>query len=155
MPRMTIGGNIPAALFEEFLGTIDAIGATVGRHDGAWLDAERLREDLDESGHLRLVAEQFGDLERWCVANDIPFDRHGSDGNVCFRPGMRCAEKLPPERCDEALLDSDNIRPLAKELAKLVTVRLSRAKVLAAAVKIIRHLNAILPPELPPLEIGE
>ena len=62
---------------------------------------------------------------------------------------------VSPDKGGEALLDAGNIRPLAKEVARLVTVTLTRQKLLAAVTKVIRHLNSLLPPELPPLEIEE
>ena len=62
---------------------------------------------------------------------------------------------MPLDKGSDALLDAGNIRPLAKEVARLVTVTLTRQKLLDAVTKVIRHLNSLLPPELPPLEVEE
>ena len=156
--EIIVGGKVSARLLEEFLGRVASTGAKVGKHDGGPLGAktaEQLRRAIDKNGHLLLVAAEFDDLEGFCVEHGIAFDRRGDGGDVCFRPGMN---KPMNNRCD-GLLDAGKIRPVAKELAGLVTVTLTKEKVLAAAaVKVIRHLNALLPPEiepLPPLEIEE
>jgi hypothetical protein len=162
MADITIGGKIPAALLGKFLAELDSTGAKVGSHGGGESgagNAEQLRRVLDGNGHLPLTAEDvraFEGLEGFCMQHDIPFDRHSATGNACFRPGMRSA--MSPDQGGEALLDAGTIRPIAKEVARLVTVRLTREKLLAAAAKVIRHLNSLLPPEiepLPPLKIEE
>ena len=156
MAEIMIGGKLPASLLEQFLGELNSTGARVGKHDGEKFGvktADDLRQVLDESGHLLLVADKFDELECFCMAHGIAFDRNGNGRNVYFRPGMKRPE--PSDKSSDALLDTGNIRPVAKELAGLVTVALTREKVLAAAVKVIRHLNALLPPELPPLDIEE
>jgi hypothetical protein len=157
--EIIIGGKVPTMLLQEFLAELNSTGAKVGRHDGAEFGAEtaeQLRRALDDDGHLLLVAGQDRQLEglaRFCVTHGIAFDRRGIGGNVYFRQGMRRPEAS--DKDSEALLDTGNIRPVAMELAGLVTLTLTKEKVLAAAVKVIRHLNALLPPELPPLEIEE
>ena len=160
--EIIIGGKVPAMLLVEFLDELNSAGAKVGRHDGAdaaFQDAEQLRRVLDDNGYLILVADQDRQIEglaRFCVTHGIAFDRRIAAGKVCFRPDR--PRPAVPDMGGEALLDSDNIRPIAKELAKLVTVKVTREKLLAATVKVIRHLHGLLPPEiepLPPLEIGE
>jgi len=158
MSRMTIGGKIPATVLEEFLVTARVADAKVGGFDGPDFrarTAKELRTILDQGGHLQLAAGRFAEMEDFCVMHDIPFDRYDGDGNVSFRAGMRGPERLSLDRCEEALLDAGNIRPVARELAALVTVKLNKKKVLETVVKVIRRLNALLPPELPPLEIEE
>jgi hypothetical protein len=156
---ITIGGKVPAALLAAFLDELNSTGAKVGRHDGAvavFQNAEQVRKVLDDSGHLLLVADKesrFSELADFCVKHRIPFDRRGNGGSVYFRQGM--TTPMPSDKRSESLLDTGNIRPVAKELAGLVSITLTREKVLAAAVKVIRHLNNLLPPELPPLEIGK
>jgi len=157
--EIIIGGKLPAALLEEFLDKIDSSHAKVGRHDGAdaaFQTAGQLRKALNENGHLLLVADhtmQFVELEGFCVKHGIAFDRHGDDGNVYFRQGMN--KPMRDDKGSDALLDTGNIRPVAKELAGLVTITLTKQKLLDAVIKVIRHLNSLLPPELPPLEIEE
>jgi hypothetical protein len=160
--EIIIGGKLPAVLLVEFLDELNSTGAEVGRHDGAdaaFQDAEQLRRALDDDGHLPLVADQdrqFDELARFCATHGIAFDRRIAAGKVYFRPDRR--RPAVPDMNGDALLDSDNIRPIAKELAKLATVKLTWEKLLAATVKVIRHLHGLLPSEikpLPPLEIGE
>ncbi len=157
MAEIIIGGKLHAALVEEFMDEISAIGAKVGGLHGEKFfaeTAEQLRRGLDKNGHLVLAAAKFDDLAGYCVKHGIAFDQNGEGQKLRFRQGMN---KPVDDHC-EALLDAGNIRPVAKELAGLVTITLTKEKVLAAAVKVIRHLNALLPPEvepLPPLEIEE
>ncbi len=157
--EISIGGKLPAMLLQEFLDSVGSTGAKINKHDGEAFvakTAEQLRQALDENWHLRLVAcqvRQFEELECWCVKHSIAFDRHDNARIVCFRAGME--RPMSSDNGGEALLDAGNIRPLAREVARLVTVTLTRQKLLAAVTKIIRHLNSLLPPELPPLEIGE
>ena len=156
--EIAIGGKVPAALLEEFLDKLNSSGVRVGKRDGAgaaFQTAEQLHRVLDESGHLVLLAEQarFRGLQDYCTRHGIAYDLRRAAGNICFRPGMK--EPKPLDKHCEALLDTGNIRPIAKELAGLVTIKLSKEKVLATAVKVIRHLNGLLPPELPPFEIEE
>ena len=157
--EIIIGGRLHAALLEEFLDTIDSCGLKIGKRDGAdaaFQTAGQLRQALNASGHLVLVADQvrqLRELEDYCAKLGIAFDRRGDDGNVYFRHGMN--KPMPDDKGSDALLDAGNIRPLAKEVARLVTVTLTRQKLLDAVTKVIRHLNSLLPPELPPLEIEE
>ena len=156
MAEIIIGGKLPARLLEEFLDKLNSTGTKVGRHDGAdavFQNSGQLRQALNKSGHLALVADKFDELERFCVEHGIAFDVRRAAGNICFRQGMN--KPMPDDKGSDALLDTGNIRPVAKELAGLVTIALTKEKVLAAAVRVIRHLNALLPPELPPLEIEE
>ena len=161
MSEIIIGGRLPAALLAGFLDEIGSTGAKVGGHDGLEFGVktvEELRRGLDKNGHLVLAVDQVQQfaVADFCVKHGIAFDRRGDGGNVCFRHGMN--KPMPLDTRCEALLDTGNIRPVAKELAGLVTIALTKEKVLAAAVKVIRHLNALLPPEiepLPPLEIEE
>ena len=159
MAEIIIGGKLPARLLGEFLDNINSSSARVGRHDGEEFGAktvEQLRRVLDENRHLILVADQdrqLTGLADFCVAHSIAFDRHDDGGNICFRQGMNAPMSV--NKSSDALLDTGNIRPLAKEVAGLVTITLTRQKLLAAITKVIRHLNSLLPPELPPLEIGE
>ena len=153
--EIVIGGKLPAMLLQEFLAELNSTGARVGVHDGvdvAFQTADDLRNAVDDNGHLLLVAGKFEGLERFCVTHGISFDRHSDAGNICFRPGMK---QPVPDTGSDALLDAGNIRPLAKEVSRLVTVTLTRQKLLVAVTKVVRHLNSLLPPELPPLEIGE
>ena len=87
------------------------------------------------------------------MKHGMPFDRHAATGNISFRPGTK--RPMPHDKGSDALLDAGNIRPLATEVARLVTTTLTREKLLAAVTKVVRHLNSLLPPELPPLEIEE
>ena len=159
MAEIIIGGKLPARLLPEFLENISSSSARVGRHDGEEFGAktvEQLRKVLDENGYLVLVAdrnEQLTGLTDFCVKHGIAFDRHDDGGNICFRQGMN--SPMSVNKSSDALLDTGNIRPLAKEVAGLVTIALTRQKLLAAVTKVIRHLNSLLPPELPPLEIIE
>jgi hypothetical protein len=168
--EITIGGKVPAALLDEFLSAAASTGASVGDYEEAVFAAgtvEELLKVLDEDGHLRLADAQasygqFEELEAFCVEHGIPFDRH-SDAkyefdaeNVYFRPGMKAPESVPSNNAGDDLFSADAVRPVVKELTKVVTAGLTREKLKAAAVKIIRHLNSLLPPEvepLPPLEI--
>jgi hypothetical protein len=139
-----IGGKLPAALLEEFLGKIGSSQSKFGTET-----TEQLRQVLNENGHLLLMADKVDELAGFCVQHGIPFDRRNAAGIICFRPGMT-SPMLVETRC-EALLDASNIRPIAKELAGLVTAKLTREKVLSVTVKVIRHLNSLLPPEIEPL----
>lgn len=168
--EITIGGKVPAKLLEQFLGEINSAGVRAGGYDGDPFDAadaDGLRRALDDDGHLVLAdAEasygQFEELEAFCVGHGIPFDRH-SDAkyefdaeNVYYRPGMKNPESVRSNNAGEDLFSAEAVRPVVKELTKVVTAGLNREKLKAAAVKIIRHLNSLLPPEiepLPPLEI--
>ena len=158
--QITIGGKLPAALLEEFLSELNSAGARTGGYDGDPFhaaDADGLRGALDDDGHLVLAdAEasygQFEELEAFCVEHGIPFDRH-SDAhyefdaqNVYFRPGMRNPESVPSNNAGDDLFSADAVRPVVKELTRVVTAGLTREKLKAAAVKIIRHLNSLLPP---------
>ncbi len=162
--EITIGGKVPAALLEEFLGELNSTGAKVGAYDGAEFVAKTaadLRQVLDESGRLFLASDrapngQFAELEDFCVRHGIPFDRH-SDArhgfkaeNVMYRPGMKRPAEVPNDSGD-VLLRAETVRPLAKEVARLVTARLTQEKLLAAATRVIRHLYSLLPPEIEPL----
>ena len=169
--EIRIGGRIPAVLVPEFIGHVQATGAKVGGYDGLKFEATtaaELCEALDENGHLFLVDDQarggmFEDLEAFCVAHGIPFDRH-SDAryechaeNVSYRPGMKEPVSIPSNNDGDDLFSVGAVRPIVKELTRVVTAGLSREKLKAAAVKIIRHLNSLLPLEiepLPPLELG-
>ena len=130
-------------------------------------NAEELRQALDENGHLFLVNDQarygmFEELEDFLCEHDIPYDRH-SDArfewdaeNVTFRPGMERPLEMPSNKDGDTLLRMDQIRPLAKELARLATAKLTKGKILAVVRKASRKLNKLLPPEvepLPPLQI--
>ena len=170
--EITIGGKVPTGLLEAFIGELKSAGAKVGGYDGAeatFQTAEELRKALSNDGHLFLVDDQarfgqFEELESFCTKHGIAFDRH-SDAkheynaeNVYFRSGMKKPESVPSNNDGDALLRVETIRPVAKELARLVTTTLTREKVLAAARKVIRQLHSLLPPEiepLPPLEIEE
>ena len=69
---------------------------------------------------------------------------------------MKQPESVPSNNAGDDLFSADAVRPVVKELTKVVTAGLTREKLKAAAVKVIRHLNSLLPPEvepLPPLEI--
>jgi len=159
MTDITIGGKVPAVLLGEFMDRLNSTGVKVGRHgdaDPAFKTAEQLRQVLDDNGYLILVADQdrqLDELEDFCTRHCIPFDRHTATGNISYRPGTK--RRVPPDKGCDALLDTGNIRPLATEVARLVTTTLTREKLLAAVTKVIRHLNSLLPPELPPLEIEE
>jgi hypothetical protein len=168
--EITIGGKLPAALLDEFLGEVASTGASVGGYDGPAFDcknADDLRQALDTDRHLVLAdAEasygQFEELEAFCVKHGLPFDRH-SDAkyefdsvNVRFRPGMKRPVEVPSDNCGENLTDADKLRPVAKALARLATATLTKAKLLAAVRKASRKLDSLLPPEvesLPPLEV--
>ena len=127
-----------------------------------------MREALDEDGHLFLVDDQarcgqFEELESFCVKHGIPFDRHSGArhefdaANVKFRPGMKRPAEVSSNNDGDALVCAESIRTIAKELTRLVTVKVTREKLLAA-VKVIQHLNSLLPSEiepLPPFEIEE
>jgi hypothetical protein len=169
---ITIGGKVPAALVEELLGVVASAGVSVGAYDGpafACKTAADLRQVLDENGRLLLASDrtpngQFAEMEDFCVRHGIPFDRH-SDArhgfkaeNVMYRPGMKRPAEVPSGDGGDVLLRAETVRPLAKEVARLVTARLTREKLLAAATRVIRRLYSLLPPEiepLPPLEIVE
>ena len=168
--EITIGGTLSAKLLDRFLGKLNSAGARVGGFDGDPFDAkdvDELRKSLDEDGHLVLAdAEasygQFEELEAFCVKHKIAFDRH-SDAhyefdaqNVYFRPSMKAPKSVPSNNAGDDLFSSAAVRPVVKELTRVVTAGLTREKLKATAVKIIRHLNSLLPPEvepLPPLEI--
>ena len=170
--EITIGGKVPSALLEEFLGEVASSGASVGDYGDAPFDgrtAEELRGALDEDGHLRLADPeacygQFDDLEAFCVRHGIPFDRH-SDAryefdavNVTFRPGMERPVVVASNNAGDSLAEVDGIRSVARELAWLVTAGLTKDELLAAVAKASKDLEALLPPEvepLPPLEIVE
>ena len=170
--EIRIGGTIPGDVLEAFLGEVNSTGAKVSGYEGmeaAFKTAADLTEALDENGHLFLVDDQarggmFEELEAFCVKHGIPFDRH-SDAryeydaeNVSFRSGMKEPVSIPSNNDGEDLFSVAAVRPVVKELTKVVTARLNREKLKAAAVRIIRHLNSLLPPEvepLPPLELGD
>jgi len=168
--EITIGGKVSAALLDRFLGELKSAGGRTGGYDGDPFeakDADELRLALDNDGLLVLADPEasygrFEELEAFCVEHGIPFDRH-SDAkyefdaeNVYFRPGMKAPESVPSNNAGDDLFSAEAVRPVVKELTKVVTAGLTREKLKAAAVKIIRHLNSLLPPEvepLPPLEI--
>ena len=170
--EIVIGGKVPSALLEEFLGEVASSGASVGDYGDAPFDgrtAEELRGALDEDGHLRLADPeacygQFDDLEAFCVRHGIPFDRH-SDAryefdavNVTFRPGMERPVEVASNNAGDSLADADAMRPVVRELARLATAGLTKNELLAAVAKASRDLEAVLPPDvepLPPLEIVE
>ena len=106
----------------------------------------------------------FEDLEMFCVKHGIPFDwplktvTNTTAENVRFRPGMKEPENIPSNNAGEDLFTVKAVRPVVKELTRVVTAGSTREKLKAAAVKIIRHLNSLLPPEielLPPLQVGD
>jgi hypothetical protein len=78
--EITIGGKIPAALLQEFLGELNSTGAKVGAYDGpafACKTAADLRQVLDENGRLFLASDrapngQFAEMEDFCVRHGIP-----------------------------------------------------------------------------------
>ena len=111
MIDITIGGKVPAALLGEFLDRLNSTGAKVGRHGGEeFRTAEQLRRVLDDNGYLILVADQdrqLDDVEDFCVKHGMPFDRHATAGNTCFRPGTK--HPLPLGKGSDALLDAGNI----------------------------------------------
>lgn len=75
-----------------------------------------------------------------------------------FRPGMKQPVVMSSNNGGDSLTDVDRLRPVAKELARLATARLTKDKLLAAVRKASRILKKLLPPEvepLPPLEIVE
>jgi hypothetical protein len=163
--EITIGGKVPAALLEEFLGEVESTGALGGDYEGSPFDAktaEELREALDQSGHLTIVNEearfgQFEVLEGFLREHGIPFDRH-SDAryewdaeNVMFRPGMRRPVEVASNSDGDDLMGVKKLRPVAKELARLATARMPKDKMLAAVRKASRRLNKLLPPEVEPL----
>ena len=168
--EITIGGKIPAALLEEFLGEVASSGASVGDYGNAPFDgrtAEELRGTLDENGQLRLADPeacygQFEELEGFLQEHGIPFDRH-SDAryefdavNVMFRPGMERPVEVASNNAGDSLADAGELRQVARELARLATAGLTNDKLLAAVAKTSRDLEAVLPPDvepLPPLEI--
>jgi len=170
--EIMIGGKIPSALLEEFLGAVASSGASAGDYGDAPFDgrtADELLDALDGNGHLRLAdAEarygQFDDLEAFCVRHGIPFDRH-SDAryefdavNVMFRPGLEHPVEVASNNAGDSLADADALRPVAKELARLATAGLTKDELLAAVATASKDLDALLPPEvepLPALEIME
>ena len=130
-------------------------------------NVEELRKALDEDGHLFLVNDQarygmFEELEDFLCQHGIPFDRH-SDArfefdaeNVMFRPGMKRPVEMPSNNDGDALLDVERLRPVARQLARLATGRLTKDKLLAAVKKASKKLTELLPPEvepLPPLQV--
>ena len=170
--EITIGGTIPDDVLGAFLGEVNSTGASVGGYGGteaAFKTTADLTEALDDDGHLLLVDDQasfgqFEGLEDFCVKHGISFDRH-SDAkyefdaeNVSYRTGMKKPVSIPSNNDGEDLFSVKAVRPVVKELTKVVTAGLNRDKLKAAAVKIIRHLNSLLPPEvesLPPLQVGD
>jgi len=167
--KITIGGNIPCALLGQFLGAVRSSGASAGDYGDSPFEgatAEDLRGALDEDGHLRLADPeacygQFDDLEGFLQEHGIPFDRH-SDAryefdavNVMFRPGMERPVVAASNNAGDSLTDADSLRPVARELARLATAGLTKDELLAAVAKANRDLEAVLPPEVEPLEIVE
>ena len=168
--EITIGGKVPAALLEEFLREATSTGASLGDYEEAAFAAgtvEELLKAFDEDGHLRLADPQasfgqFEGLEAFCLQHGIPFDRH-SDAhhevdaeNIYFRPGMERPARVTSDNLGDDLTDADEVRPVARELARLATSGLDREGLLAAVLKVSAELNAALPPEvepLPPLEV--
>jgi hypothetical protein len=170
--EITIGGEVPAALLEDFLGEAMSTGALVGDYDGspfAAKTAEELRQALDEKGHLKLVDAEancgmFEELEGFLCEHDIPFDRHSDaqyqfDGeNAVFRSGMQCPLIMLCDKSGDSMVFMDQIRPIAKELARLATAKMAKDKLVKAVAKAGRKLNKLLPPEfepLPPLTVTE
>jgi hypothetical protein len=163
--EITIGGKVSAAVLTEFLSEVASAGASVGDYDGPTFGAktvEELLKVLNEDGHLVLADSQasfgqFDELEAFCIKNDIPFDRH-SDAhyefdavNVYFRPGMKHPAQVYSNNRRDDLMDADEVRTVAKTLARLVEAKASKAKVLAAVGKAARKLDKILPLEVEPL----
>jgi hypothetical protein len=170
--EIMIGGKLPAKLLEAFLGVVSSSGAKVGGYEGAPFDAtsaDGLLEVLDENRHLFLVDDearygQFEKLEAFCVQHGIPFDRHSSARyefdaeKVMFRPGMKRPLEVPSNDDGDVLLNVETIRPVAKEVARLATAKMTADRLLAAVAKVSKRLNSLLPPDikpLPPLEIVE
>ena len=103
------------------------------------MTAEQLLRALDEKGHLVLadVEARFGmfeDLEAFCVEHGIPFDRH-SDAryefdaeNVMFRPGMKSPLVISSNNAGDDLFNAEAIRPVAKELARLLDRQVDQGK---------------------------
>ena len=156
MAEITIGGNLPAALLEQFLGELNSTAARSANtmaKSSAPRPPSNSAKPSTKAGICSLwpTSSTSWSASAWRTASPLTYA--ALPGDVYFRPGMKRPE--PSDKSSDALLDTGNIRPVAKELAGLVTVALTREKVLAAAVKVIRHLNALLPPELPPLEIEE
>jgi len=168
--EIRIGGNLPARLLEEFFAEVRSTGAKAGGFDGPAFDcrtAEELRQARDEQGRLALAdAEasygQFEGLEAFCLRHGIPFDRH-SDAhyefdaeNVYFRPGMKHPAQVSSNNCGDDLMSADEVRTVAKELARLATTGVNKERLLAAVLKVSRKLKKVLPPEvkpLPPLKV--
>ena len=163
--EIRIGGKVPAALLEEFLGEATSTGALVGDYEGSPFDAksaEQLREALDENGHLKLVDAEarygmFEELEGLLCEHDIPFDRHSDaryefdSENVVLRPGMDRPLETPSNNNGDTLVRVDEIRPVAKELARLATAKMANDELLAAVSKLSKELHDLLPPEVEPL----
>jgi len=168
--EIRIGGNLPARLLEGFLSEIASTGVSVGGFDGPAFDcktADDLHQALDDQGRLVLADDQasygqFEGLEGLCIKNGIPFDRH-SDGhyefdaeNVYFRPGMKHPAQVSSNNCGDDLMSADEVRTVAKELARLATTGVNKERLLAAVLKVSRKLKKVLPPEvkpLPPLKV--
>jgi len=153
-----IGGRVHATMLQGLLDQITTAGIKFGYGEGA-TTIEQLRRALNRNGHLLLVADenkQLDSLADYCVQHGIAFDRRRGEEFVCFRMGMK--RSMPHDAGGEALYDAENIRPIAGELARLLTVKLSKAKLLTATVRVIRRLHGLLPPEvepLPPVEFEE
>ena len=170
--EITIGGTLSAKLLEAFLGVVTSAGAKVGSYEGSPFDAttaEGLLEVLDENRHLFLVDDearygQFENLEAFCIKHNIPFDRHSSARyefdaeKVMFRPGMKRPLGVPSNDEGGMLLNVETVRPVAKELARLATAKMTGDKLLAGVAKASKRLTELLPPDiepLPPLEVVE
>jgi hypothetical protein len=110
--RITIGGNVPEALFPELREwCLEADLKEEWSDDRPFFEAIKLPEDLRESvksgGHLVLMDAEasggmFEDLETWLRQNNIPFDRHSTGASgaydaelVMFRPGMEAPITFP------------------------------------------------------------
>jgi len=148
---LVIGGKLSATVLQELLDQIATAGVKVRGGDGS-TTIEQLRQALDKDGHLLLAVDQDKQLDGladFCVRHGISFDRRRGEETVCFRSGMK--RPTSPDAGGEALYDHDNIRPIAKELATLLTIKVSKAKLTAATVRVIRRLHGLLPPEIEPL----
>ena len=167
--EIRIGGRVPATLLEGFLSEIASAGVSVGDYDGPAFDcnnADDPRQALDDQGCLVLADNQasygqFEGLEAFCIKNGIPFDRH-SDAhyefdaqNVRFRPGMERPAQVYSNNCGDDLMDADEVRTVARELARLAKAKLTKEKLLAAVLKTTRKLNKALPPDVEPLPLLE
>lgn len=151
--KITIGGTISASV---------AHGLFKALKFECLLDSPNdLKEHMDEEGTFTFEDEEvawgrFGDLENYCIQNDIPFQRN-ADGKyeynpecVWWRPGMK---EVVEEICDT----DANVRVELSEIEEMIAKVRQRKRLKDPLGKLLEmiHEEHPVPQPIPPLMFNE